>query len=157
MASKRPKVFTVLSEWCENTCKHAILYSARMLLSQCFQSKRVSARKFSQPSAVVQYRRSQCVLRKRWWMEADEVAPGPSAGPNSKRARRAPYSYTRALRNRRIKKQTKRFWREPIRNDGILEKNIRNVNQFSHSLPNLYGFGPPSDKKRCICPWAQIS
>jgi hypothetical protein len=26
------------------------------------------------------------------------------------------YSYTRALRNRRIKKQTKRFWRETIRN-----------------------------------------
>ena len=58
---------------------------------------------------------------------------------------------------RRIKKQTKRFWREPIRNGAILEKNIRNVNQFSHLLPNLYGFGPPSDKKRCICPWAQIS
>eukprot|EP00966_Prymnesium_polylepis_P179805 4162975-Prymnesium_polylepis.1 len=26
------------------------------------------------------------------------------------------YSYTRALRNCRIKKQIKRFWREPIRN-----------------------------------------
>jgi hypothetical protein len=70
------------------------------------------------------------------------------------------YSYTRELRNRYIKKQTKRFGRETIRNGAILEKKIRNANQFSHLLPNLYELDLHpirKNKKRCIHPWAPIS